>query len=355
LSDMKFGPVSVEAAEGKILGHNIAGADGRRALRKGRPLTAADVATLQQLGRQVVYVAELEPGDVEENTAAWRVAQAVSGKGIRLSGPSTGRVNLLATQLGMLRVDATRLIQLNACEGITLATLLTHTAVGLSASGKSSPLTGRKMVGTVKILPFAVPEQTIEAAEALATQNGPLLWIDPLPKRKVALILSGSPTAERRIRHGFIPPLRERLEALDAELCAVEFVPLEDERGEGELAEALQQQTTAGMELVILAGETAIMDRYDITPRAIERAGGEVVCFGAPVDPGNLLLLAYQGAVPVLGAPGCVRSPKANIVDWVLPRLLVGDRLSHADIFSLGHGGLLEDVEERPMPRSRLG
>jgi molybdopterin biosynthesis enzyme len=246
-------------------------------------------------------------------------------------------------------------MQLNACEGITLATLLSHTAVGASASGKLSPLTGRKMVGTVKILPFAVPETVVQAAEAIAARRGPLLWIDPLLKRDVAVILSGSPTAEARIRNGFVPQLRQRLEALDAEICSVDFVTLEDERGEGELAATLLERVNTGAELIVLAGETAIMDRHDITPRAIERAGGEIACFGAPVDPGNLLLLAYLGDVPILGAPGCVRSPKANIVDWVLPRLLVGDRLTHGDIFALGHGGLLEDVEERPMPRGQVG
>jgi molybdenum cofactor cytidylyltransferase len=103
--------------------------------------------------------------------------------------------------------------------------------------------------------------------------------------------------------------------------------------------------------LIILAGETAIMDRYDIAPRAVERAGGKIETVGAPVDPGNLLMLAYLDGVPVLGAPGCVRSPKTNVVDWVLPRLLAGDRLSHIDIVALGHGGLLDDIPERPVPR----
>ncbi len=350
---MKFESVPIYEAEGKILGHNIAGADGRRALRKGRPLTPTDIALLHHLGRHTVYVAELEADDVDENTAAMRVAQAVSGDGIRLSGPSTGRVNLMATHLGVLRVDARQLEQINACEGITLATLLTHTAVGRSASGKSSPLTGRMMVGTVKILPYGLAEQVVGAAEAVAA-SGPLLWVDPIPRRKVAVVLSGSPTAAERIHKGFITPLQERLEALDAEICAVDFVPLEDDQGEEALAEVLRRRTQSGAELVVLAGETAIMDRYDITPRAIERAGGEIACFGVPVDPGNLLLLAYMERVPVLGAPGCVRSPKANIIDWVLPRLLVGDRLNRADIFNLGHGGLLEDVEERPMPRSEM-
>ena len=104
--------------------------------------------------------------------------------------------------------------------------------------------------------------------------------------------------------------------------------------------------------LVLLAGETAIVDRHDIAPRALERAGGAVVAFGAPVDPGNLLLLGRLGAVPVVGAPGCARSPRDNVVDAVLPRLLAGDVLTRADVVALGHGGLLEDVPERGAPRT---
>ena len=129
---------------------------------------------------------------------------------------------------------------------------------------------------------------------------------------------------------------------------------LEEESGAEALAAAIERQLRAGIELVLLAGETAIMDRHDIAPRAVELAGGEVVCFGAPVDPGNLLMIGYVGSVPVIGAPGCARSPKRNIVDLVLPRLLVGERLERRDIVAMGHGGLLEDVPERPMPRSRI-
>jgi molybdenum cofactor cytidylyltransferase len=102
----------------------------------------------------------------------------------------------------------------------------------------------------------------------------------------------------------------------------------------------------------VLAGETAIVDRQDIAPRAIERAGGEIEVFGAPVDPGNLLLLAYVGAIPVVGAPGCARSRKTNVVDELLPRLLAGERVRRSDVAEIGAGGLLEDFPERPMPRT---
>lgn len=339
---MKFGPIPIDQAAGKILGHNIAGANGRRLFRKGHTITQNDLAVLHSTGRAVVYVAELEAGDVDEDTAASRIATAVSGANLYPSRAATGRVNLKADVLGVLRVAAARLRQLNSELGITLATLPTQTAVPAG-----------KMVGTVKIIPYAVPETAVVAIEELA-QAEPLLWLDPLPQRTVAFILSGSPTAAERIQRSFDPPLRARLEALGSGLDSITFVPLEDAADEQTMAATIQQQTAAGADLIILAGETAIMDRHDIAPRAVERAGGEITCFGAPVDPGNLLMLAYLGNVPILGAPGCVRSPKRNIVDEVLPRLLVGDRLTQADIIELGHGGLLEDVPERPYPRSKL-
>ena len=168
----------------------------------------------------------------------------------------------------------------------------------------------------------------------------------------MALLLSGSLAARARVERDFVPPLRARIEALGSTIEVVEFVSLEDEAGEAALAEALRRVVGAGAALVLLAGETAIVDRHDIAPRALERAGGEVVCFGAPVDPGNLLLLGRLRGVAVVGAPGCARSRRENVVDAVLPRLLAGDRLTRGDVVALGHGGLLEDVPERGAPRT---
>ena len=336
---MKFGPVPLAHASGKILGHNIAGADGKRLLRKGRPLTAEDVATLMTLGRQSVYVAELEPGDINENDAARRVARALAGEGLKLPGAASGRANALAARLGILRVDADRLAHLNTGDGLTVATLAAHT-----------PVRPGQIVATVKIIPFAVPESTIGAAEVIAAEGGPLLRVDALPARVVSLVFSGSPALRERLTADFAP-LTDRLEALGAHIASVDFVPLEDETGEAQLAHLLGQRRDEGSDLIVLAGETAIMDQHDIVPRAVARACGHVEALGAPVDPGNLLMVAYLGAAAVVGAPGCARSRKVNIVDWVLPRLLAGDRLTRADINALGHGGLLEEAPERPMPR----
>lgn len=339
---MRFGPVPLDQAEGKILGHNIAGLDGQRLLRKGKPISVADIEALRAMGHQSVYVAELEIGDVGEDQAAHEVASAVMGPGLSARFASGGRMNLLATQLGVARVDVERLNRINEIEGVTVATVENHSAV-----------TARQMVATIKIIPFAIPTTRIEMTRRICAANKePVLRVDALPAKRTVLILSGMPSVRERVTRDFEPPVRARIEALGSTLDATDYVPLETEASEHDLAQALLRHTRTGAQLIVLAGETAIMDRHDIAPRAIERAGGEVTCVGAPVDPGNLLMVAYLGDVPILGAPGCARSRKVNVVDWVLPRLLAGDRLTRADITSLGVGGLLEEISERPRPRA---
>jgi molybdenum cofactor cytidylyltransferase len=336
---MKFEPVPLSEAKGKVLGHNIAGADGQRLLRKGKPLTEEDLDKLRALGRTSVYVAEMEPEDVDENTAAQRIAEAVCGPGLHVSGVASGRANLLSEEIGILRIDVERLAQINECNGITLATLTTH-----------SPVHPRQIVATVKIIPYAVPGAIVNRVEAIAS-GSKMVRVDALPSRSVGMILSGSASIHERLLSDFTP-LRDRIEKLGSSVARTDFVALDDEPDEAALAQLLKRQVESGIEMILLAGETAIMDEHDILPRAVERAGGQVESVGAPVDPGNLLMVAYLNNVPVVGAPGCARSRKANIVDWILPRLLVGDKLTRREIVELGHGGLLQDVRERGMPRA---
>ncbi len=335
---MQFCSVSLADAVGHILGHNVTGRDGRRVLRKGRMVTAADVVVLQELGRSTLYVAQLAPTDIPEDVAARQITAAVCGDHLRRSKGATGRVNIYADTLGLVRADVEQLFALNRLAGVTLATLPSNTAVDAG-----------KMVATLKIIPYAISADILQAA----LHHTALLTFTPLPKRNVGLILSGYPTVKERVIRSFEKALRPRLAALNATLAAINFVPLEDETDEQLMATALSDYANQ-YDLVILAGETAIQDRYDIAPRAIERMGGEIELFGAPVDPGNLLLLAYAGNIPIVGAPGCARSPKDNIVDIILPRLLAGDHLTQDAMIEYAHGGLLEDVPERPLPRSRI-
>ena len=341
---MKFIEVRVEEAQGLVLAHNVTDGDGRRILRKGKRLDAADIERLVTSGRKTIHAARLDADDVDENEAALQITRAVISGPLRLSGPSTGRVNVYAEVLGVVQVEVERLVELNSCEGVTLSVVRSGT---VARPGR--------MVGTTKILPYALSQAIVDQATSVGRDAVPL-ELTPLPATRASLVVTSSAANQDKIVRGFESALGERLLALNSKLERVEHVPVGDDtqdRLKDRIIE-LRRDSRSPPDLLILAGETAIQDRHDIAPSALEDAGGTVHCFGAPVDPGNLLMLGELDGIPVLGAPGCARSPKANIVDLVLPRLLVGEKLTHRDIIELGHGGLLDDVPERPLPRSQI-
>jgi molybdenum cofactor cytidylyltransferase len=315
-----------EQAVGHILRHNLAAADGHKALAKGHRIDAEDVPRLIALGLDEVRVAVLEPGDVHEDEAARRLAAAVCGPGVIARPPAASRVNLLAEADGVVHVEVAALQRINEIDGLTVATLPSHALVR-----------ARKRVATIKIIPFAVKEADLARAEAIGQASERLVSLSPLRRLDVGVILVGSSAARERIERGVYPAIEARVAGLGSTVLSTHYIDAEEHA----VAAAITELRAAGAELLIIAGETSIMDRDDVTPQGIRLAGARIEHYGAPVEPGNLLLLAYLDSLPVLGAPGCVRSRDTNIVDLLLPRLLAGQRVTRRDIVELGHGGLL--------------
>ncbi len=321
----------VDQAVGHILRHNIADAAGHKALPKGRRLTDDDVARLRSLGIATVRVAVLEPGDVHEDDAAQRLADAVRRPGVVPTDAVHSRVNLLAEADGVVEIDVDALLAINDIDGLTIATLPHHALVR-----------ERKRVATIKIIPFAIPEALIQQAEQIGAEAGGIIGVRRLLQRRVGVLLVVSPEARDRITRLVLPAIEARVTELGSTVGAVRYAALDEE----EVTEGITALQASGCDLLITAGETSIMDRDDVTPQGIRMAGGCIEHYGAPVEPGNLLLLAYlddgtKQGVPILGAPGCVRSRATNIVDLLLPRLLAGERVTRRAIVELGHGGLL--------------
>ena len=334
---MKFGPVPVAEATGAILAHSRRA--GGRMLKKGRVLTAEDIAALVTDGVADVVAAQLETGDIGEDAAAGRIAAAVTGDGAMAQPPFTGRSNLFAEARGLMVVDRDRLDALNAIdEGITVATLAPY-----------EPVEPRRMIATVKIIPFAVAESSVAAAVKLAGEGGPLIRVAPYRARSVGLVQTALAETKPSVLDKTTMVTRQRLESLGSRLDG------EARCGhvEAEVAAAVRQQREAGRDLVLVVGASAITDRRDVIPAGIEAAGGRIEHFGMPVDPGNLLLLGrFANGDPVLGLPGCARSPKLNGVDWVLQRLVADLPVAARDIMAMGGGGLLVDTPARPLPRA---
>ncbi len=319
-----------ESAVGHVLCHNLTDASGRKALGKGRVLRQEDIGVLRELAGERVLVAVLAPDDVAEQTAAGQLAAALTGPGIRATTPAAGRVNLLAEQAGVVHIDPAGLLAVNEHDGLTVATV-THLSTARP----------RSRIATVKVIPYAVPAALLHHACATARQAAPIIRLHPFVIGRVGVILTGSSASQQRLREQVAPAIEQRVQDVAAQVVEQRVV----DASANAIAEAIRAQVQGGAELLIIAGETSVMDSEDVTPQAVRQEGGRVAHYGAPVEPGNLLMLGYLPAperpVPVIGAPGCVRSRDTNIVDLVLPRLVSGEVLERRDILALGHGGLL--------------
>ena len=331
---MKFGAVAPKDARGATAVHTIR--QGDLVLKKGTLIGPAEIAALEAAGIKDVVVAQLEPDDVSEDVAAAEIAKKVAGPGVHIDRAFTGRANLFAQVPGVLVVDKDAIDRLNRVdEAITFATLPAF-----------KPVVAGEMIATVKIIPFAVAKSARDAA--LAGVKEPLLRLAPYRIRKVGVVSTLLPGLAPKVIEKTLKITAERLAPAGASIVAERRVPHE----RAALARALDEVLKAGAELAIVFGASAIADRRDVIPSALEAIGGHVEHFGMPVDPGNLLMIGDADGRPVLGAPGCARSPKENGFDWVLMRLLAGLPVPREDITGLGVGGLLMEIVTRPQPRT---
>lgn len=333
---MKFGAVPPKDAGGGIVVHSIRSPE--LVLKKGTVIGDKEIAALEAAKIPSITVARLEPGDITEDKAAADIAQAAAGGGIRVDHAFTGRANLFAETGGVLVVDGDAIDRLNGVDpDITLATL-----------DAFAPVVPGKMVATVKIIPFAVSGAARDQAVRVAGEAKPLVRVAPYTVKKVGIISTLLPGLADKVIEKTLRVTAERLAPAGASIIAEKRVPHET----AALTKALEDMLKAGAELVVVFGASAIADRRDVIPAAVEAVGGKIEHFGMPVDPGNLMLVAAVGGRPVLGAPGCARSPKENGFDWILARLLCGLPVTRRDITGMGVGGLLMEIVTRPQPRA---
>ena len=324
---MRFGPVPLSEAEGAILAHSVALPEGR--LRKGCLLGPEEIATLRATGRTEVIVARLEADDLHEDAAALALARALvpdpAAAGLRLKPVGTGRVNIHADLAGVAEVIADRVNALNAVDPmLTLATV-----------PRWQRMAAGEMVATVKVIAYGVARSSVEAA---CRAGSAALRMRPVAMSRAVLIQTVTDADDGAAGHRAI---QERLRALNVVMQPKRLVP----HREDALAAALAD--TRDAELILILTASATSDPADVAPQALRRAGGRVERFGMPVDPGNLLFLGQLRGTPVIGLPGCARSPALNGADWVMERVICGLPVTGADIAAMGVGGLLKEIPQR--------
>lgn len=334
---MIFAAFALDDAEGVVLAHShrLPG----RVLKKGVVLDRDALTALREAGHQQVIGARFDADDVAENVAAETFATALTGVGLSRGRAGTGRANIHADAAGLFVVDAERLARLNGIdEALTAATLADQV-----------PVAAGDMVATIKVIPFAVPQAVLDAATAMIAAEGAPFALHPFRRLTVGLVLSQLPGLKDSVIEGTIAATEERVVGLGGRLLP----PLTCAHAEAPIAEALRALRGDGADIVLVAGASATVDRRDVGPAGVVRAGGTIIHFGMPVDPGNLICLGELDGAPALVLPGCARSPKPNGIDVVLRRLFAGLPVGPGDIARMGVGGLLKDTEARPLPRAR--
>lgn len=330
--DAMLREVKVEDAVGMILPHDLTqilpGQFKGRLFRKGYQIQEADIPALLSIGKEHIYVMELQPGYLHEDEAALRMAEAVRGANVTLTEPHEGKVNLKSEIHGLAKIDKAFVDSVNAIDQVVLSTIRTNTVVKA----------GQSLVGT-RVIPLIVEEGKVtlieEEARKKVVAGISIVEVKPFHKLRVGVITTGSEVFKGRIQDKFGPVVSEKVAALGSVVVDQRFAPDESETIVQEIRAYLEQ----GIDLILVTGGMSV-DPDDRTPGAIKQAGARIVSYGTPMLPGSMLLVGYLGDTPIMGLPGCVMHDPYTSFDVLLPRICAGEEIVRADITEMGYGGL---------------
>lgn len=335
--------VKVQEAVGMVLCHDVTqiipGRSKGPAFRKGHILTSQDIPQLLDMGKEHVYIWELDNSMLHESEASNRIAQAAAGQGIRLSLPCEGKVDLIAEYEGLIKINTDALFEINFDEEIIFATLHSNQVV---PSGK--------VVAGTRVIPLVIDAEKVARSVEICRRSSPVIEIKRLRSLDAGIITTGSEVYYGRIKDQFGPVVIRKLEKFGCRLLGQTFVSDQVDM----IVEAIRGFLANGAQLITITGGMSV-DPDDVTPAGIKAAGGKVVTYGAPVLPGAMFMLAYIGEVPVLGLPGCVMYHQTSIFDLILPRILANEKLTRQDIIRLAHGGLCVHCETCRFPDCSFG
>lgn len=335
--------VPVEEALGMVLCHDLTrivpGEFKGVAFKKGHIIAKEDIPKMLDMGKRNIYVWEMQEGMLHENEAGERMAKAVAGKEILFSEPSEGKVSLLSRCKGLLKVNYTALEKINIIDEAMIATL--HTDIMVEE--------GSTVAGT-RIIPLFIDKFRIEQIEKICLEEGPIIWVEPLKAMKVGIITTGSEVYTGRIQDKFGPVIRDKIAEIGSEVIKQIFVSDDVKMIVGAVNELLEM----GTEMIIVTGGMSV-DPDDVTPAGIRESGANIISYGAPVLPGAMFLIAYKNEIPILGLPGCVMYNKRTVFDLMLPRIIVGEKITRGDIAKLGHGGMCLNCTVCSFPACSFG
>ncbi len=335
--------IKVEDSVGTILAHDLTkivpGEFKGAAFKKGHIIQPEDVEELKRMGKNNIFVLEMDENTLHEDDAAMRIAKAAAGEGINLTGPSEGKISLNAAKRGLLKINLEALESINDIDMVIFSTLHNNTMVSI----------GKNIAGT-RIIPLCIDKQSIESVEEICSRLGKVVWVKELGKLKAGIVVTGTEVFEGRIKDKFGIVLAKKLEDYDCLLTEIIYAPDNKEQ----IKAAIEAQIKGGAQLVLVSGGMSV-DADDVTPSAIREISDRIVTYGSPVLPGAMFMLGYKDNIPLLGIPACGMYHKITVLDIVFPRILAGEALSKKDFSMMGHGGLCQNCDSCRYPNCTFG
>lgn len=336
--------IDTKDAAGHVLCHDLTrivpGVSKDAQFRKGHVVTEEDIPMLLSMGKDHLYVWEVDENTLHENEAADLLAQLCESENMRRGDVKEGKIELFATVDGVFTVDVPRLDALNDLPDIMVATRHTN-----------SPVHAGDKLGGTRIIPLLIDRSHMEAARELVGSE-PLMKLTPFRKGlKAGIIVTGNEVFHGRITDKFTPVVEKKLAALGVTLTERRV----SDDSIDHIVAAIDEVRKSGVDIVLCTGGMSV-DPDDRTPAAIRDSGANIITYGAPVLPGAMFLLGYyDDGVPVMGLPGCVMYSRASIFDIVLPRMVANMRISRKDLTRLGNGGLCLQCDVCTYPNCGFG
>lgn len=360
--------VPVSEAVGTVLSHDITeirpGEFKGRAFKKGHIVREEDIEHLKRLGKEHLIILHIREDEMHENDAAYAIADALAGSGIKMAGePSEGKINLVAEKDGLLKIDREALLRFNMLGDVACATVHSNSLVKKD-----------QLVAGTRAIPLVVKKSIVEDAVRIAENTDGILSVKEIRKPRVGVVITGNEVYHGKIKDAFGPVIRKKMKQVNGEIINVHFAPDDAETIEKRIRELIE----SGADLIITTGGMSV-DPDDVTRYAIRNLGVEEMHYGSPVLPGSMFLIAYlqntehrtqntdkkslgsgvwvpgSDYIPILGIPACGMYAKITVFDLVLPRVLAGEHIGRKELAELGHGGLCLKCKECRYPVCPFG
>ena len=208
--------IDTKDAVGHMLCHDITqiikGEKKGPVFRKGHIIREEDVEVLLSVGKDHIYIWEVNENMLHENDAALMLYDMCKNEHLtRDLDIKEGKVELIAECDGLLKIDKERINKLNSLGEMMIASI--HDNFPVKA--------GQHLAG-MRVIPLIIEKEKMEKAKEIVGDK-PLFELLPYKQMKVGIVTTGNEVYYGRIKDTFTPVVINKIKEYGAEVIAHEI------------------------------------------------------------------------------------------------------------------------------------